>query len=147
MNILFKINQPILIAILIIISAILTIFLYFQYNQKENINNLDYEIGADLINPKFLKEKKDNNYLKVVAKKASFISDNKIFLEGNVKYSSNNFILESNKVNFDQDNFEAYSNEKTVFKSDKIFVTSQGFKIKDRGNIISFIGKCQLTIQ
>ena len=100
-----------------------------------------------MINPKFLKEKKDNNYLKVVAKKASFISDNKIFLEGNVKYSSNNFILESNKVNFDQDNFEAYSNEKTVFKSDKIFVTSQGFKIKDRGNIISFIGKCQLTIQ
>ena len=100
MNILFKINQPILSAILIIISAILTIFLYFQYNQKENINNLDYEIGADLINPKFLKEKKDNNYLKVVAKKASFISDNKIFLEGNVKYSSNNFILESNKVNF-----------------------------------------------
>jgi len=128
-------------------SFILFIFLYFQYNQKEDIRKLDYEIGADLINPKFLKEKKNNNYLKVVAKKASFISDSEIFLEGDVKYSSNNFILESNKVNFDQDNFEAYSSEKTLFRSNKIFVTSQGFRIKDRGNVISFIGKCKLTIQ
>ena len=128
-------------------SFILFIFLYFQYNQKEDIRKLDYEIGADLINPKFLKEKKNNNYLKVVAKKASFISDSEIFLEGDVKYSSNNFILESNKVNFDQDNFEAYSSEKTLIRSNKIFVTSQGFRIKDRGNVISFIGKCKLTIQ
>ena len=147
MNFLFKIKQQLLVTIFIFLTLILSFFLYFQFNKKKPIETIDYKAEADIVNPRFIKEKSKDNSLEVIAKKASFLSKDKIFLEGNVKYSSNNFILESNKVNFDQDNFEAYSNEKTVFKSDKIFVTSQGFKIKDRGNIISFIGKCQLTIQ
>ena len=43
--------------------------------------------------------------------------------------------------------FNASSNEKTLFKSEKVFIAAEGFEVKDKGNIISFIGKSHIEIQ
>ena len=43
----------------------------FEEKVKTNIN---YEVDADIINPKFIKEKINKDYLEVLAKKAKFIS-------------------------------------------------------------------------
>ena len=99
------------------------------------------------MNPRFIKEKSKDNSLEVIAKKASFLSKDKMFLEGNVKYSSEKFILESDMVNFNKMSFNASSNEKTLFKSEKVFIAAEGFEVKDKGNIISFIGKSHIEIQ
>ena len=147
MNILFKIKQPVLIIIFSLIVLIFIYILYFQLSQKNSPEIINYKTDVDIVNPRFIKEKSKNNSLEVVAKKASFLSVNKMFLEGNVKYSSKKFILESDMVNFDKLNFNASSNQKTLFKSKKIFIASEGFEVKDRGNMISFRGKSYIEIQ
>ena len=115
--------------------------------KKNSGGEITYDIEADIINPKFVKEKSNKDYLKVIANKASFLSESKMFLEGDVKYKSNKFILESDKVDFDQINFNASSHEKTIFLSDKIQIDSEGFKVTEKGNIISFLGKSRLEIK
>ena len=147
MNILFKINQLFLISVFFIIILILIFVLYFQLKDKTSENVIEYKTEVDVINPRFIKEKSNNNNLEIVAKKARFLSKNEMFLEGEVKYSSKKFILESDKVNFDQKNFNASSNQKTLFKSNNILIGSEGFEVKDRGNMIIFKGKSYIEIQ
>ena len=107
MNILFKINQLFLISIFFIIILLLIFVLYFQFNNKNSEKIIEYKTEVDVINPRFIKEKSNNNNLEIIAKKARFLSKNEMFLEGEVRYSSKKFILESDKVNFDQINFDA----------------------------------------
>ena len=147
MNILFKINQLLLISIFFIIILILFIIIYFQFNKKNSEKIINYKVEVDIINPRFIKEKSNNNNLEIIAKKASFLSKNEMFLEGDVKFSSKKFILESDKVNFDQINFNASSNQKTLFKSNNILIASEGFEVKDKGNKIFFKGKSYIEIQ
>ena len=118
-----------------------------QYTKKNSpgLSNINFE--ADIVNPKFIKEKLNDSNLEVIAKKASFINENEILLEGDVRYSSDNFMLESDKVSFDQINFNASSNEKTFFKSKKLSIISEGFHVEDQGNLISFKGKSKLEIK
>ena len=147
MNIIFKIKQPILIAILLTLIVVISIFLYFQLNTEKLETKIEYGIDADILNPKFIKEKRNKDHLEVIAKKASFLTETEIFLEGNVKYASNNFVLESDKVNFDQENFNAFSDESTLFISEKVSIRSEGFKVEDKGTIILFKGKSHLIIE
>lgn len=118
-----------------------------QYTKKNSPVLSDLSFEADIVNPKFVKEKLNDNNLEVIAQKASFINENEILLEGDVKYSSDNFMLESDKVSFDQINFNASSNEKTYFKSKKLSIISEGFHVEDQGNLISFKGKSKLEIK
>ena len=64
-----------------------------------------------------------------------------------MKYSSDNFLLESDKVSFDKINFNASSNERTFFKSKKISIIAEGFNVEDQGNLVSFKGKSKLEIK
>ena len=132
MNFLFKIKQQLLVTIFIFLTLILSFFLYLQFNKKKPIETIDYKAEADIVNPRFIKEKSKDNSLEVIAKKAS---------------SSEKFILESDMVNFNKMSFNASSNEKTLFKSEKVFIAAEGFEVKDKGNIISFIGKSHIEIQ
>ena len=91
MNILFKINKRYLIIVFSILTILLISFIYSQFSNKKYDEEITYGIEADIINPKFVKEKSNKDYLKVIANKASFLSESKMFLEGNVKYKSNNF--------------------------------------------------------
>ena len=125
----------------------LSFFLYFGFNNKEQKSVINYELGADIINPKFIKEKINKDHLEVLAKKASFLTETKIFLEGSVKYTSDNFILESDKVSFDKNSFNAFSDEKTSFVSKKVSIKSEGFNVEEAGDKIFFKGKSRLIIQ
>ena len=147
MNILFKTNQKFLILLLFLLIVLICFFLYRQIFEGKVKTKINYEVDADIVNPKFIKEKINKDYLEVLAKKASFINESEMFLEGEVKYTSNNFTLESDKVNFDKNNFDAYSNEKTSFFSEKVSIKSQGFTVGDKGDIISFKGKSSLIIE
>tara|TARA_B110000014_G_C19978639_1_gene506704 strand:+ start:182 stop:625 length:444 start_codon:yes stop_codon:yes gene_type:complete len=146
-NILFKINQPILIAFFSIIIFIIIFYLYSQIEKDEEIIKTDYKADIDIINPRFTKEKKDKENVEVVAKKASYLSKNRMFLEGEVNYKSNEFTLKSDMVNFNQLNFDASSKQKTYFKSKKMSIESEGFEVINKGDIISFMGKCLIKIK
>tara|TARA_B100001123_G_C15299494_1_gene1020508 strand:+ start:1459 stop:1902 length:444 start_codon:yes stop_codon:yes gene_type:complete len=147
LNILFKIKQSILIAMFAVVIVFLFVFLYFQIIPERSFTKIDYEYGVDIVNPKFIKDKKNKDQLKVTANKAIFLSDRKILLDGEVKYASNNFTLESNKVNFDKINFDANSEENTLFISEKVSIKSEGFNVENKGNDILFIGKSKLEIK
>lgn len=147
MNILFKINQRLLTIFFTLLVIVILIFLYFQFRINEKQQSIDYDLKEGIVNPKFIKEKKNKDRLKVEADQASFVTKDKIFLEGAVKYFSDKFILESDKVNFNQMSFNASSNEKTTFKSEKLSIASEGFNIKDKGNIITFNGKSKIEIK
>ena len=147
MNILFKINPKLLISILFVIFIILFYFLYIQFSIKDTQQQIDYGKSADIVNPKFVKQKNNKEQIEVIAKKASFLSETKMFLEGNVKYQSDEFTLESDNVSFDQISFDAISNDNTIFKSEKINITSEGFQILQKGTKITFSGKSRIEIQ
>ena len=147
MNILFKIKPQILIFLLVTGIFILIFYLYSEFGNNNNeINKIEFKADVDIINPRFTKEKSNKDNLEVVAKKASFVSKNKIFLEGDVKFKSSEFVLESDMVNFNQINFDASSNHKTFFKSKKLEIVSNGFNVKNKGDIISFTGKSNINI-
>ena len=57
MNFLFKIKQQLLVTIFIFLTLILSFFLYFQFNKKKPIETIDYKAEADIVNPRFIKEK------------------------------------------------------------------------------------------
>ena len=146
MNFLFKINLQIYIIFLFLIILSLSFYLYFSFDEEiEKIN--EFRSDVDIINPRFTKEKSNKDNLEVIAKKASFISKNRIFLEGDVKFKSSEFILESDMKNFNQVSFDASSEEKTFFKSKKLQITSNGFDVKNKGEIINFKGKSNILIQ
>ena len=57
MNFLFKIKQQLLVTIFIFLTLILSFFLYLQFNKKKPIETIDYKAEADIVNPRFIKEK------------------------------------------------------------------------------------------
>ena len=77
MNFLFKIKQQLLVTIFIFLTLTLSFFLYLQFNKKKPIETIDYKAEADIVNPRFIKEKSKDNSLEVIAKKASFLSKDK----------------------------------------------------------------------
>jgi len=146
-NILFKINQPILIAFFSLMIFIIIFYLYSQIEKNDEIITTNHKADIDIINPRFTKEKKNKDNLEVVAKKASYLSKDKMFLEGEVNYKSNEFTLESDMVSFNRLNFDASSKQKTYFKSKKISIEAEGFKVINKGDIISFTGKSLIIIK
>ena len=88
MNILFKINQRLLTIFFTLLVIVILIFLYFQFRINEKQQSIDYDLKEGIVNPKFIKEKKNKDRLKVEADQASFVTKDKIFLEGAVKYFS-----------------------------------------------------------
>ena len=59
MNILFKINQSILIVFFSLMIFIIIFYLYSQIEKNDEIITTNHKADIDIINPRFTKEKKN----------------------------------------------------------------------------------------
>ena len=143
MNSLLSLNKhSILILALIALTLFISIFSFQFYKTLKLSNYQDNEnvSDVDITDPRF-SINSDNQKILVSAKEGNFIDTNKILLQREVKFKSNNFSIETDKVIFDRKEQTAESKSISQFNSDKTEISSEGFNIYDNGNRISFNGK------
>ena len=126
----------------VIIILFFTIFIFFKQNNinsKSTDENPSRISNADISEPKF-SINNDSQKIYITAKEGNFINKNEILLKKDVKFKSNDFSIETEKVIFDRNNQTAKSKTKSLFKSKNTSITSDGFDINETGNIIVFYG-------
>ena len=149
MNYILKINKKILFILIIITILLITLTLVsqsiiFSISQTENYTYSD-NTNYDISEPKFSINNK-KNAISITANKGNFINKNEIILEDNVEFISKNFKISTSNVYFNQKNQTAKSLVNSKFESDKTLIKSEGFDIKENGNVIKFNGKTKLII-
>ena len=149
MNSLLSINKR---SILIVSVIVLTLFVFIfslQFYETLKLDNYqDTEIvsDVDITDPRFAING-DNQKILVSAKEGNFIDTNKILLHREVKFKSNNFSIETEKVIFDRKAQTAESKSFSKFNSEKTEISSEGFNIYDNGNKINFNGNSVIIIK
>ena len=102
--------------------------------------------NADISEPKFAINN-DSKKIFVTAKEGNFLNKDKILLKENVRFQSNDFSIETEKVIFDRNNQTAQSKTKSLFKSKNTTISSEGFNIYDKGNKIIFHGNSFILLK
>tara|TARA_Y100000590_G_scaffold381504_1_gene450718 strand:- start:2746 stop:3114 length:369 start_codon:yes stop_codon:yes gene_type:complete len=115
---------------------------YFNNNKIAEISSMP---SVDIINPKFTINNK-NKKIYVKASKGNFIDKDLILLEENVYFESSDFKIYSDSVTFNRKNETANSKTKSKFESKGTMIISEGFKIKNQGDIIFFDGETSLIL-
>ena len=70
-----------------------------------------------------------------------------ILLKDNVRFKSNDFSIETDKVIFNRDKQTAQSSSRSLFKSKNTSITSDGFDIYDKGDKIIFYGNSYIILK
>ena len=132
----------------IIIIFFLAIIFSKQFNYKKNeLEKSDNSLSnADISEPKFAINNKSKKIF-ITAKEGNFITKNEILLKDNVRFKSNNFSIETDRVIFDRNDQTAKSKTKSVFKSKNTTISSEGFNIYDKGNKIIFHGSSFIILK
>ena len=123
---------------------IIFITFYVQQNHsikiEDEFKKVNIDNSYDILKPKFTI---NNNKQKiaVTANEGNFLNNDKILLQNNVLFESNNF-----KIYSDKENQTATSQEKSTFISDGTKIDSEGFDITEQGTIINFNGKTKLIL-
>ncbi len=149
MNFFLYINKNLIFIIGILITFFfLIIIVYKEINQKnieltivkDNLSN------ADIAEPKFAINN-DSKKIFITAKEGNFLNKDEILLKDNVKFKSNDFSIETQKVVFDRSKQTAKSDTKSLFKSENTTISSDGFDIYDNGNKIIFYGSSFIILK
>tara|TARA_B100000941_G_C28380110_1_gene486872 strand:+ start:369 stop:818 length:450 start_codon:yes stop_codon:yes gene_type:complete len=149
LNSLLSLNKrSILILALIALTLFISIFSFQFYKTLKLSNYQDNEniSDVDITDPRF-SINGDNQKILVSAKEGNFIDNNKILLQREVKFKSNNFSIETDKVIFDRKEQTAESKSISQFNSEKTEISSEGFNIYDNGNRISFKGNSIIILK
>tara|TARA_E500000178_G_C16750301_1_gene630066 strand:- start:324 stop:671 length:348 start_codon:yes stop_codon:yes gene_type:complete len=109
-------------------------------NSKINLSNVD------ISEPKFAINN-ETKKIYITAKEGNFINKDEILLRDNVRFKSNEFSIETEKVIFNRSNQTAQSKSKSFFKSKNTTISSDGFNIYDQGNKIVFYGKSFIILK
>ena len=119
-----------------------------QFNYKKTeLEKSDKSLSnADISEPKFAINNKSKKIF-ITAKEGNFITKNEILLIDNVRFNSNNFSIETDRVIFDRNDQTAKSKTKSVFKSKNTTISSEGFNIYDKGNKIIFHGNSFIILK
>ena len=139
---------------LIIILAILTIFFFviFIFYKQINLNSINFEStqsnlsDADISEPKFAINQKSKK-IYITASEGNFLNKDEVLLKNNVKFKSNEFSIETEKVIFNRNKQTAQSKTKSFFKSKNAIISSDGFNIHDKGNKIIFYGNSNVILK
>ena len=107
---------------------------------KKNVSKADIDLPRFTINNE---EKK----IYVSAKEGNFLSDNNVLLSKNVRFKSNDFSIETEKVVFNRMEQTANSKSKSLFKAKNTIISSDGFNIFDKGDKIVFYGKSFIVLK
>ena len=124
----------------------------FIFYKQINLNDIKVEgikdnfTDADISEPKFAINN-DSKKIFVTAKQGNFLNKDKILLKENVRFKSNDFSIETERVIFDRNNQTAQSKSKSLFKSKNTTISSDGFNIYDKGNRIIFHGNSFIVLK
>ena len=149
MNFFLHINKSLIFFFGIIL---ISLFLIIIFSKQITLNNIEVKISAnnspnvDITEPRFAI---NNNSTKIhiTAKEGNFINRDEILLKENVRFKSNEFSIETEKVIFNRYEQTAKSDTKSLFKSENTTISSDGFNIYDKGNKIVFYGKSLVVIK
>ena len=149
MNFFLYINKKLIFFIGLII---ILVFLLVIFSKQINLNNIELKItdkkssNVDISEPKFAINN-DNRKIYISAKEGNFLSKDEILLKDTVRFKSNEFSIETEKVIFDRNKQTAKSNSKSLFKSKNTTIFSDGFNIYDKGNKIIFYGNSFIVLK
>ena len=150
MNFFLHINSK----FIILFGAIIVfIFLIIIFNKQTNLNNkiiiedtINSSSNADISEPKFAINN-ESKKIYITASQGNFINKDEVLLNENVRFKSNDFSIETEKVIFNRDKQTAKSKTKSMFKSKNATITSDGFNIHDKGNKIIFYGNSYIILK
>ena len=149
MNFFLHINRRL---ILFVGTVIILFFILIIFSKQLNLMKIDLEnselilSNADISEPKFAINN-DSKKIFVTAKQGNFLNKDKILLKENVRFRSNDFSIETERVIFDRNNQTAQSKSKSLFKSKNTTISSDGFNIYDKGNRIIFHGNAFIVLK
>ena len=149
MNFFLHINRKFIILFGAIIIFLFLIIIFFK---QINLNNIIIEdtvkssSNADISEPKFAINN-ESKKIYITASQGNFINKDEVLLNENVKFKSNDFSIETEKVIFNRDKQTAKSKTKSMFKSKNATITSDGFNIHDNGNKIIFYGNSYIILK
>ena len=149
MNFFLYINRKLLLVLSLITLLLFSSLVFFKQfsNNEDNVNyENDRFSKADIYQPKFAINN-ENEKIYISAKEGNFINNNEILLKNKVKFKSNDFSIETEKVIFDRDNQTAESETLSFFKSKNTTIISNGFNINEKGNKITFYGKSTIVLK
>ena len=133
-------------------SIIILLFLVIVFYKQINLNNIIIEntknnfSNADISEPKFAINNESKN-IYITASQGNFLNKDEVLLNENVRFKSNDFSIETEKVIFNRDKQTAKSKTKSMFKSKNATITSDGFNIHDKGNKIIFYGSSYIILK
>ena len=107
---------------------------------EKNLSNID------IAEPKFAINNSSKK-IYITAKEGNFLNKDEILLKENVRFKSNDFSIETEKVVFNRNSQTAQSNSKSLFKAKNTTISSEGFNIYDKGNKIIFYGNSFLVLK
>ena len=122
------------------------------FSKRININNIELNVSqnylpdVDISEPKFAINNNERK-IQITAKEGNFLNKDEILLNRNVKFKSNDFSIETDRVIFDRNKQTAESKTKSLFKSKNTTISSDGFNIYDKGNKIIFYGNAFITLK
>ena len=149
MNFFLYINKKL---IFFIGLSIFLIFAVLIFSKQINFKQIEVEVSkeqlknVDISEPKFA----INNFSKkiyITAKEGNFLNKDEILLQDNVRFKSNDFIIETEKVIFNRNKQTAQSTSKSLFKSENTIIMSNGFNIYEKGNRIIFYGNSSIILK
>ena len=149
MNFFLHINKNLIFFFgLIVFFSFLIIILTKQFN----INKIQLEFSDEILSDVDIEEPKfamNNNTKKIyiTANEGNFLNEDEILLKDNVKFTSNDFSIETEKVIFNRDKQTAKSETRSFFKSSNTMISSDGFNIHDDGNKIIFYGNSIIVLK
>ena len=150
MNFFLHLNRKFIILFGAIIIFLFLIIIFFkQINLNNNIileNTVNSSSNSDISEPKFAINN-ESKKIYITASQGNFINKDEVLLNENVRFKSNDFSIETEKVIFNRDKQTAKSKTKSMFKSKNATITSDGFNIHDKGNKIIFYGSSYIILK
>ena len=149
MNFFLHINRKL---IILFGATIIFLFLIIIFFKQISLNNIIIEdivkssSNSDISEPKFAINN-ESKKIYITASQGNFINKDEVLLNENVRFKSNDFSIETEKVIFNRDKQTAKSKTKSMFKSKNATITSDGFNIHDKGNKIIFYGKSYIILK
>ena len=109
-------------------ATILLLFVLFIFSKQISLNNIEINVSdnnysnADISEPRFAI---NNNTKKIyiTAQEGNFLNKDEILLKNNVRFKSNHFSIETDKVIFNRNKQTASSKSKSLFKSENTMIS------------------------
>ena len=149
MNFFLYINRNLIILSGILLTLIFLIIVFYKQINLGGITLQDTEnklSDADISEPRFAINN-DSKKIYITAAEGNFLNKDEVLLKENVKFKSNDFSIETEKVIFNRNEQTAQSKTKSLFRSKNATISSDGFNIHDKGNKIIFYGSSNIILR